>query len=480
MKKAVFTTGSIPRHIVVMTSASAVGLITLFSVDLVDMYFLSLLGEEELAAAIGFSGTLLFFLTAVGIGLQIAMGALVARAEGSHDRDRAGAYCTNIMVFSGLIAVLITVPAYRFLADLLQLLGASGKTLELAVSYTRILLPGTPLLAIGMGAAAALRAVGDAKRSMYCTLGAALANALLDPVFIFGFGWGIEGAAVASLCARIALCAIALYGLFRVHRLPARFNAGAMLRDLPSVIVIAGPALLTNLATPIGSGYVLKTMAQFGDSAVAGAAIIGRIVPVAFAAVFAISGAVGPIIGQNAAAAQFPRVREALRSALVFNVAYALSVWLILFLLSDWIIAAFDARDEAAELIAVYTQWLVGAFMFVGMMFIANATFNNLHRAYLATFFNFSRMLLGTVPMVFMLSQWGPAGVLAGELAGALLWGSAAYLVASRLIARLEREYQLSRKPVVEDEVHDDSVKWPFSSLQTQLSQRCAVPEGLD
>ena len=81
MRKAVFTTGSIPRHIVVMTSASAVGLITLFSVDLVDMYFLSLLGEEELAAAIGFSGTLLFFLTAVGIGLQIAMGALVARAE---------------------------------------------------------------------------------------------------------------------------------------------------------------------------------------------------------------------------------------------------------------------------------------------------------------------------------------------------------------------------------------------------------------
>ena len=74
-KTAVFVSGSIQKHILVMTTASAMGLVTLFTVDLVDMYFLSLLGEQELAAAIGFSGTLLFFLTAVSIGLQIAMGA---------------------------------------------------------------------------------------------------------------------------------------------------------------------------------------------------------------------------------------------------------------------------------------------------------------------------------------------------------------------------------------------------------------------
>ncbi len=78
MRKAVFLHGSTLRHVIIMTGASSIGLITLFAVDLVDMYFLSLLGQQELAAAIGFSGTLLFFLTAVSIGLQIAMGALVA------------------------------------------------------------------------------------------------------------------------------------------------------------------------------------------------------------------------------------------------------------------------------------------------------------------------------------------------------------------------------------------------------------------
>ena len=70
------------RHLLVMTGASATGLLAMFGVDMVDMYFLTLLGEQELAAAVGFAGTLLFFVISVSIGLQIALGALVARSEG--------------------------------------------------------------------------------------------------------------------------------------------------------------------------------------------------------------------------------------------------------------------------------------------------------------------------------------------------------------------------------------------------------------
>ncbi len=89
MTSAVFTQGSTLKHILVMTLASAVGLVTLFFVDLVDMYFLSLLGEKQLAAAVGYSGALLYFLTSGCIGLSIAMGANVARALGEGDRARA-------------------------------------------------------------------------------------------------------------------------------------------------------------------------------------------------------------------------------------------------------------------------------------------------------------------------------------------------------------------------------------------------------
>jgi putative MATE family efflux protein len=464
-----------------MTSASTVGLLTLFSVDLVDMYFLSLLGQQELAAAIGFAGTLLFFLTAMSVGLQIAMGALVARAEGAHDRPRAGAYCTNVMVFSTLFSVMVCLPTGYYLDELLIFLGARGETLELATAYTRILLPGTPLLVVGMGAAAALRALGDAKRSMYCTLGGAFANAVLDPIFIFGFGWGIEGAALASLAARTTLFLIACFGLFRVHSLPARFGRQAFFRDMAAILPIAGPALLTNLATPIGSSYVLKTMSEFGDSAVAGAAILGRIAPVAFAAVFSLSGSVGPIVGQNAGAGLYQRVRQTLLSAMLLNVVYTLMVWLILYAMSDWIIAVFDAQGDAAVLIGFYTHYLVGGFMFVGMLFIANTTFNNLHRAYLATVFNFARMLLGTVPLVYLFSRWGPPGVMAGELGGAVLFGSMAFGVALWQVKRIEHSYLLRQPPdAPPGDAHDDSAQWAFSSQQAQLSQKCTRPEALE
>ena len=136
MSRAVFTRGSTLRHVAVMTSAGATGLLAMFGVDLIDMYFLTLLGEQELAAAVGFAGTLVFFLVSVSIGLQIALGALVARSEGAYRRDLAGRYCTSALVFNGSTAVIICAIAWFWMEEVLVFLGASGQTLEHAVNNT--------------------------------------------------------------------------------------------------------------------------------------------------------------------------------------------------------------------------------------------------------------------------------------------------------------------------------------------------------
>ncbi len=471
MPKAVFTQGSTLKHIIVMTGANAVGLITLFTVDLVDMYFLSLLGHEELAAAIGYSGTLLFFLTSVSIGLQISMGALVSRAEGSRNRAGASRYSSNLLVFSALFSTAVCLPVWFYLSELLSLLGASGNTLALAESYCNILLPATPLLAVGMCCAAALRAIGDARRSMYATIGAALVNAALDPLFIFTAGLGIEGAALASLVARFALLGIAMGALIGRHHLPQRFQWRQLREDLPVIIKVAGPAMLTNLATPIGSSVVLKTMSGYGDSAVAGAAILGRVAPVAFAALFALSGAIGPIIGQNAGAGRYDRVRSTLLNATISNMVYSLLVWLLLYSMTDTIIAVFEASDEAAYLIAFYCKWLAGGFIFGGMLFVANASFNNLEKAHLATVFNFGRSFLGTIPLVFLFSHWyGAPGVLAGEVLGAVIFGIIAFAMVLWQVRELDREHK--RVHCLPEENIGDNPPLPFSSQQSQLGQK--------
>lgn len=427
-----------------MTSASAVGLVAMFAVDMVDMYFLTLLGEQELAAAVGFAGTLLFFLVSVSIGLQIALGALVARSEGGRRRDLARRYCSSAMAFNFLVSAVISTVGWWHLPALLGLLGATGQTLDYAISYTGILLPSMPLLVLGMSAATGVRALGDARRSMWATVLGSLVNAALDPLFIFTFGWGLEGAAVASVVARLVVLLVAWHALAVVHRLPCRISPAEFLADLRPILSIAGPAVLTNIATPIGGSFVLVTMSRFGDSAVAGAAIMGRITPLAMAAVFALSGAIGPIVGQNAGAGRYDRVRSTLASAVAFNVVYVTVIWLLLWLSADLIVQVFSARGMARELILFYCHFLVGAFVFNGLLFVSNATFNNLHHAHWATGFNFARALLGTIPAVYLGAGWyGPRGVMAGEAFGSMLFGLLAITAAFALARRLERQHQL-------------------------------------
>ena len=306
---------------------------------------------------------------------------------------------------------------------------------------------------------------------MYATIGAALTNAALDPLFIFTFGLGIEGAALASLVARAVLLGIAMSALIGKHRLPSRFQWQLLREDLPAIFKVAGPAMMTNLATPIGSSVVLKTMSGFGDSAVAGAAILGRVAPVAFAALFALSGAIGPIIGQNAGAGHYDRVRSTLLNAVMSSVVYTLVVWLGLYLMTDSIIAAFDAKGDAAYLITFYCQWLAGGFVFGGMLFVANASFNNLEKAYLATVFNFGRSMLGTIPLVYFFSRWyGAPGVMAGEVLGAVIFGILAFAMVLYQVRVLDREHKRVHCPP--EEALSVSAPLPYSSQQSQLGQK--------
>lgn len=442
MSGPVFLQGSTLRHVLVMTGAASVGLIAMFAVDVVDMYFITLLGEQQLVAAVGYAGTLLYFLLSLGIGLQIALGALVARAEGADDRETAGRYCSSVLWFNLVASTLLTVAAWWQLPELLSWLGASGPTLEAAVSYARIQLPAVPVLVLGMSLAAGLRAIGDARRSMWSTLAGAVVNALLDPLFIFAFAWGLEGAAWASVAARVTVFLYAGYALVRGHRLPRRVTARQVWADVPAILAIGLPAVLTNLATPLGNSIVLKIMSQFGDSAVAALAVMARLAPLAFAVVFAVSGAVGPIVGQNAGARRYDRVRQTLLDSSLFVMAYVAGVWLVLWLLLDPLLAVFTASARAAELLGFYMRFLVGFFALNGLLFVANASFNNLGRAYLATLFNYSKVLLGVVPAAwFGAAHFGARGVMVGEALGMAVWGVLGMLSALVLVQRLTRDY---------------------------------------
>src|SRR5262245_51272584 len=147
---AKFVTGSTMRHVIVMTTTGSIGLVAIFIVDALNLFYISLLGIQELAAAVGFAATLLFFTISFAIGLTIACSAVVSRALGRGERAEAARLAGASMVFTALVTGAITIAVWPFLRDLLSLLGATGETLELSTRFLEIVMPSTPIVALGM------------------------------------------------------------------------------------------------------------------------------------------------------------------------------------------------------------------------------------------------------------------------------------------------------------------------------------------
>ncbi len=435
--QAVFLEGSLFRHITVMSLTSSLGLMAVFMVDFVDMIFISMLGKEELAAAVGYAGAILFFTSSFGIGMAIAGGALVARALGAGDealaKRRAGTVLTYGVIFGAIFAAFVWVYVPTFVA----LLGASETTQPLATSYLRIIVPSLPLLLVGMVGGAILRAHGDARRAMMVTIWGGVVNAILDPILIFGLDLELTGAAIASVCARIAIGVMAIVPIIRHHGGFDRPSLPDMRIDLAPIVTLAGPAVLTQLATPIGQAYVTRAMAEYGEEAVAGMAIVGRLTPVAFGVLFALSGAVGPIVGQNFGAGQHDRVKRTYTEALLFCAIVVLLISGILFGLREPIAALFEVTGTARELVFLFCGPLALLFFFNGMIFVSNASFNNLGHPYQSTFVNWGRHTLGTIPFVVLFSMWfGAAGVLIGQAVGGVAFGLLSFVLVRRIMAQ--------------------------------------------
>ena len=434
-----FVTGSLLRHIGVMAGTGAIGLVAIFAVDLVNLLYISMLGEQAIAAAVGFAGVVGFFHLSVFIGMLIGIAAVVSRAIGAQRMAEARGLATSSLVISAALALTMSALTWVFLAPILRLLGAEGRVLELAHGFLSITLPSTVLLGLGMACSALLRSVGDARRAMLVTLVPAIVTAVLDPLFIFYFGLGLDGAAIVLVLARMVMTGVGLYGAWRVQKLLAPLQTSRLRTDARTLFTVAGPAVLTNLATPVGAAFVTHSVAQFGASAVAGQATIERLVPVAFGLIYSLSGAVGPVLAQNLGARQFDRVREGLRASLGFMVGAVAVAWLLLAVLQGPLIQVFSLEGVAADMVHAFCSWIAASFFFMGALFVANAAFNNLGHPLWSTAFNWGRATLGTIPFAWWGAQYGPVQVLAGQAVGAVLFGSLAMWTAFRLTARLGR-----------------------------------------
>lgn len=436
--EAKFVTGSIMRHVLVLASTASVGLVSVFAVDLIDLYYLSMLQDQAIVASLAFAASIMFFNMSFSIGLSIAMSATVARAIGAKENDKARHLALNNFVLSIGFTSILGVFTWFYRDDLLRIVGAEGASLDYASRYLSIILPSLPFLSLAMSGGGLVRAIGAPKLAMYAMLSGSVVNLILDPIFIFWLDMNIEGAAWASFAARISIGGASLYIIYVMHDFRAKFSSKILKQQLPIIAAIALPAMATQLASPIGNAFMTWEMAKYGESYMAGWSLAGRVSPVVFGVLFALSGAIGPIYGQNFGARNFERVRRTLLDSVTFVVLYCLFASVLFYLAIDYVIAAFSLSGDAKTFMEFVAIWIGPTFGFYGMLFVANAAFNNLGYPLISTAFNFGKATLGTMPFVMYGSYvLGAEGIFIGNGAGNVIFGMGALFACLYVINKL-------------------------------------------
>ena len=253
-----------------------------------------------------------------------------------------------------------------------------------------------------------------------------------------------------TVISRLVLLAVGLIGVIRVHRMISWPSAETVLTSAGPYFAIGIPAVMTQLATPVGNAWVTAEIAGFGDAAVAGWSIVGRITPVAFGAIFALSGAIGPILGQNFGAGNFDRVRQTMNDSFKVVIVYVLAVWLLLALFRNQISDLFGAEGVTRDFIGFYCLFVAGSFLFNGMLFVANAAFNNLGFPLYSTIANWGRSTLGVIPFVSLGALWyGANGAIAGSGLGSIVFGLGAAYMCFKVVGKLETRNAVKAEPVL-------------------------------
>lgn len=435
-----YTKGSILNYTVQLASITAIGLSAMFVVDLVDMIFISMLGESALVAAVGYSGTLLFLAASVCMAASVATSALVGRKMGAHDTEGAAKTIQHAAIIGLVISVILAIIMAIIAPTVLENLGAKGETLANARSYFAITNWTFPILFLAIAGSGVLRASGMPRASMMGTIAGGVVNAVLDPIFIFVFGWGIEGAALASAISRFAIVAVVLYNIFKADLVHQKLDLSGFFGTLREMTGLFVPAMLTNLATPIGSTIVIAALAQYGDGAVAASSVIGRITPVAFVGVLSLSAAASPLMNQNFGAGNLARLRESQLTTIGVGVAYTLVVWVILFALQGVLVDAFDLSGEGADLLRLYCTVLSLLYMFYGFNLVSNEAFVATKHPFYASATNIARDLIVLPLAVTAGGAWfGAQGILVGQYSATVIAGVVSFAVSQWMLARMMR-----------------------------------------
>lgn len=421
-----------------MTIPMVYGMILLMTFNLVDTFFVSMLGTQPLAA-ISFTFPVTFTVISLMIGLGIGTSAVIAKFLGHDDHESAKDSATASLYFAAIVVISLSFVGYLFTDELFTLLGAKASLLPLIHQYMDIWYLGSVCLIGPMIGNAVLRASGDTKTPSIVMGSAGLINAVLDPILIFGFGpvsaMGLEGAAIATFISWLFGFGFVLTiltkqkNLIHTHLLPIK----QLIASCRGILKIGLPAAGANMLTPIAAAIMTAIAATYGESVVAGFGVGTRIESIASLVVLALSMTLPPFISQNFGAGKMHRVEQAYKTSIKFILFWQVFVYLVLIITAPWIASIFAKEQKVADIIVLFMWVLPLGYGLQGIVILTNSSFNALHKPLIALMLSIVRLFVCYVPLAYLGSSlYGLHGFFIGALLGNLLMAFISYRLFSK------------------------------------------------
>ncbi|MEM9622474.1 MAG: MATE family efflux transporter [Pseudomonadota bacterium] len=431
MSQIDLTQGSVPVSLAKLTAPMVMGVSSSILVQTLEMGFIGQLSTQHVAA-ITFTFPLTMILTSIALGISIGTSSVIARSVGSGAQTDTTRLATHSLLLVAVSMAVLSGMAWLAMDHLFLAMGAGPDLLVLIHSYLDIYLPGTVLFTVTMILSSIMRANGNANiPGLVMTLGAGF-NLLIDPILIFGwFGlprMELAGAATAMTITRVLTTIVILYYVLRGNMMQTQRILRGFIASARRILHIGLPAMATQLIGPVTGVVITRMLAQHGEVVVAGFGVATRIEALAAMLLFALSGSIGPFVGQNWGAKQQQRVASGIRVSYQFCLLWGLFIAIPLLLFGQVVSSWIEPSTPVIQVAALYLAIVPWSYGLWGVLMMASASFNALGKPLPSTILSFTRMFIVYVPLAIGLNHlYGFQGIFIATLISNVLMGVAGY-----------------------------------------------------
>ena len=397
------------------------------SYNIIDGIWITGLGEAAIAG-IGFVTPIFMILNGVSVGLGSGATSSISRFVGAHDKSRASDSAAHSIIILFIASIILTLIFLVIQEPLLRIYGASGTALEEALSYSTPLFLGLIGIMFANGASGILRGEGDMKRAMYAVVVSVILNAILDPIFIYTFGLGAAGAAIATVLSSLISAIVILYWLLvkkdtyvDINLRKFKFNS----KISKNILKVGIPASLDMFIMSIAVAlYLIFITIISGDYGVAAYTSGRRIYLFAIMPLTAIGTAVVAVCGSAFGAENGDYLSRAHKYGAKFGILFGLAVTIIVVIFATPIASIFAYTPETTHLVSGISLFLQFAFLSIpltGAGMASSFLYQGIGRGVTSLFFTIFREVICTVILTYLFGivfGWGLIGIWIGLAVG--------------------------------------------------------------